>query len=121
MHMRIPSYTSLEYIHCSLGQWVPRVRTLISFIFSVTVSFDPTTYTVTEGVDGVANLMLVRSGDLTRTVVVTVTTAAGTATGMTHHCLLQYCNIYSTMIEKFSITMYMNSLFVAAFVWLYSK
>ena len=52
----------------------------------VIVSFDPTTYTVTEGVDGVANLMLVRSGGLTRTVVVTVTTVAGTATGMTHHC-----------------------------------
>ena len=52
----------------------------------VSVSFDPTTYTVTEGVDGVANLMLVRSGGLTRTVVVTVTTAAGTAMSMTHHC-----------------------------------
>ena len=48
---------------------------------TVTVSFDPTTYTVTEGVDDVANLMLVRSGGLTRTVVVTVTTAAGTAMG----------------------------------------
>ena len=53
---------------------------------TVTVSFNPTTYTVTEGVDSVANLMLVRSGGLTRTVVVTVTTAAGTAMGMTHHC-----------------------------------
>ena len=38
--------------------------------------------------DGVANLMLVRSGDLTRAVVVTVTTAAGTATGMTHNSVL---------------------------------
>ena len=56
----------------------------------VIVSFDPTTYTVTEGVDGVANLILVRSGYLTRTVVVTVTNAAGTAMGMTHHCLLQH-------------------------------
>ena len=45
----------------------------------VIVSFDPTTYTVTEGVDGVANLMLVRSGNLT---------APGTAKGMTHHSLL---------------------------------
>ena len=54
---------------------------------SVNVSFDPTTYTVTEGVDIVANLMLVRSGDLTRTVVITVTTVAGTATGMTHHSM----------------------------------
>ena len=54
------------------------------YFLSVTVSFDPTTYTVAEG-DGVANLMLVRSGGLTRTVVVTVTTAAGTAMGMTHY------------------------------------
>ena len=61
--------------------------------FSVTVSFDPTTYTVTEG-DGFANLMLVRSGGLTRTVVVTVTTAAGTATGMTHYMYnIVYCYI----------------------------
>ena len=52
------------------------------------MSFDPTTYTVTEGVDGVANLMLVRSGDLTRTVVVTVTTAADTAMGMTGRSIL---------------------------------
>ena len=52
------------------------------------MSFDPTTYTVTEGVDGVANLMLVRSGGLTRTVVVTINIATGTAMGMTHHCLL---------------------------------
>ena len=51
--------------------------------FSVTVSFDPTTYTVIEGGEGVvANLKLVRSGDLTRTVVVTVTAATGTAIGM---------------------------------------
>ena len=53
----------------------------------VFVSFDPTTYTVTEGVGGVANLMLVRSGDLARTVVITVTTVAGTATGMTHYSM----------------------------------
>ena len=51
------------------------------YFLSVIVSFDPTTYTVTEGVDSVANLMLVRSEVLTRTVVVSVTTVAGTATG----------------------------------------
>ena len=49
------------------------------------MSFDPTTYTVTEGEGVIANLMLVRSGDLTRTVVVNVTTAAETAMGMTNH------------------------------------
>ena len=66
----------------------------------VTVSFDPTTYTVTEGVDGVANLMLVRSGGLTRTVVVTVTTAAGTATGMTHHCTTVTTHVYTCTCTK---------------------
>ena len=60
---------------------------------AVTVSFDPTTYTVTEGVDNVANLRLVRSGGLTGAIVVTVTTASGTAMGMTCHCLQQYCVI----------------------------
>ena len=47
----------------------------------VTVSFDPTTYTVTEGEDVVANLRLIRHGVLTETVV-TVTITAGTARGM---------------------------------------
>ena len=46
------------------------------------MSFDPTTYTVPEGEGVVANLKLVRSGDLTRTVVITVTAATGTAMGM---------------------------------------
>ena len=70
------------------------------YFLSVIVSFDPTTYTVTEGVDGVANLMLVRSGGLTRTVVVTVTTVAGTATGMTHHCLLPHCIRHALLENK---------------------
>ena len=47
------------------------------YFLSVTVSFDPITYTVTEGKDDVVNISLVRSGDLTRTIVVTVTTVAG--------------------------------------------
>ena len=72
--------------------------------------------------DGVVNLMLVRSGGLTRTVVVTVTTASGTAMGMTHHCLLQYC-IYNTMIElENQVQSNHNNVkcvFVATFVWLY--
>ena len=49
----------------------------------VMVSFDPTSYTVTEGIDGTAELMLVRSGNLNREVVVSVTTTSGTAMGMT--------------------------------------
>ena len=65
----------------------------------VIVSFDPTTYTVTEGVDGVANLMLVRSGGLTRTVVVTATTAAGTAMGMTHHCTTVTTHVHVYMYK----------------------
>ena len=56
------------------------------------MSFDPTTYNVTEGEGVIANLMLVRSGDLTRTVVVNVTTAAETAMGMTlSTVILQAC------------------------------
>ena len=46
------------------------------------VSFNPTSYTVTEGVDRAAELVLVTSGDLSRTTVVTVSTEAGTATGV---------------------------------------
>ena len=49
----------------------------------VIISFDPTSYTVTEGIDGTAELMLVRSGNLNREVVVSVTTTPGTAIGMT--------------------------------------
>ena len=52
------------------------------FVFSVAVSFDPTSYTVTEGDDGFAVLTLVRSGDLSRATVVTVNTADDSATGM---------------------------------------
>ena len=43
------------------------------------VSFDPTSYTVVEGTDPTAELMLVRSGDLSRSVVVEVFTNPGTA------------------------------------------
>ena len=53
-----------------------------SIFFSVMVSFDPTSYTVTEGDDGLAVLTLVRSGDLSRATVVTVTTADDSAFGM---------------------------------------
>ena len=46
------------------------------------VSFDPVSYTVTEGVDGAVELILVRSGDLSRATVLTITTADGSAIGM---------------------------------------
>ena len=54
----------------------------LHFSLPVSVSFDPTAYTVTEGVDATAELMLVRSGD-NREVVVSVSTMSGTAIGMT--------------------------------------
>ena len=49
---------------------------------AVMVSFDPASYTVTEGEDGAVELILVRSGDLSRATVVTVTTTDGSAIGM---------------------------------------
>ena len=55
----------------------------LHFSLPVSVSFDPTAYTVTEGVDATAELMLERSGDLNREVVVSVSTMPGTAIGMT--------------------------------------
>ena len=54
---------------------------VVNFVFSVVVSFDPIPYTVTERVDGSAVLTLVRSGDLSRETVVTVTTTDGSALG----------------------------------------
>ena len=60
-----------------------RCGSMYPIFLLVIVSFDPTSYTVTEGIDGTAELMLVRSGNLNREVVVSVTTASGTATGMT--------------------------------------
>ena len=81
-------------------------RFAVQFFLSllVTVFFDPTTYTVTEGEGVVADLMLVRSGGLARTVVVSVNIVSGTAVGMTQHCLLQYC-VYNTQTRK-SIPLY---------------
>ena len=46
------------------------------------VYFAPTDYTVKEGVNNMTQLVLVRSGDLSRDTVVTVTTTPGTATGI---------------------------------------
>ena len=48
---------------------------------AVSVSIDPTSYTVTEG-DGFAELRLVRSGDTAGETVVTITPGPGTAIGI---------------------------------------
>ena len=52
-----------------------------SILFAVFVTFDPTAYFVTEGVNAFSDLRLVRSGDLSGSTVVTVTPRSGTATG----------------------------------------
>ena len=57
------------------------------------VSFDPTSYTVTEGEDDFVQLMLVRSGDLSRATVVTVTTEDDSATGITKSTNLSHSHI----------------------------
>ena len=64
------------------------------------VQFDPITYTVTEGLDEFAVLQLIRSGVLTGSSVVTVTTQQGTASGMINeYNLLTKCfYFYSNMI-----------------------
>ena len=49
---------------------------------AVMVSIDPTSYTVTEGEDGTAELRLVRSGDTAGETVVTITPGPGTAIGI---------------------------------------
>ena len=49
---------------------------------AVMVSFEPTSYTVTEGEDGTAELRLVRSGDTAGETVVTITLGPGTAIGI---------------------------------------
>ena len=48
----------------------------------VTVSFSPVTYTVTEGEDTSAGLVLIRSGDLSRPTAIEVTTLSGSANGI---------------------------------------
>ena len=49
------------------------------------VSFASTDYTVTEGVDLFANVMLVRSGNTSKTATVIVCTQSGTAIGMSDY------------------------------------
>ena len=55
---------------------------MITFSYSVIVSFDPTSYTVTEGVDEFVVLTLARSRDISEVTLVTVTTVPGSATGI---------------------------------------
>ena len=58
---------------------------ITSFVFftlyAVFVEFDPTAYTVTEGVDAFAELTLIRSGHLIGPTIVTVSPLSGTAIG----------------------------------------
>ena len=68
---------------------------MLSLSLLVLVSFDPTFYSVTEGVDDNAILRLVRTGDLSRETVVTVNPTPGSALGI--DLLLQgLCNSSST-------------------------
>ena len=62
---------------------------VVSLVF---VTFDPTAYFVTEGVNAFADLRLVRSGDLSESTTVTVTPQSGTATGNKN--LIQKQSIY---------------------------
>ena len=52
------------------------------------VSFESTTYTVTEGIDEFAQIILIIAGGLSRETSVVVTTFDATANGMTQHLLL---------------------------------
>ena len=69
-----------------------RCGSMYPIFLLVIVSFDPTSYTVSEGI-GTAELMLVRSGNLNREVVVSVITMPGTATGMADWDIYLYLNI----------------------------
>ena len=55
---------------------------ILIVLLSVVVSFDPISYTVTEGDDDTAILRLVRSGDLSTQTVVTVNPTPGSALGI---------------------------------------
>ena len=74
---RLLSVAVLKVEHSSLTLLV-----FHSILFSVMVSFDPTSYTVTEGDDDFAVLTLVRSGAINRETVVIVNTVPGSAEGM---------------------------------------
>ena len=54
-------------------------------LFSVVVSFEQTSYTVTEGKDEFVEVTLVRTGDLSRNTTVTLTTFDVSALGELHN------------------------------------
>ena len=60
------------------------LRVILYSMYSNTavVEFYPIAYTVTEGLDAFVDLLLIRSGPLTGSSVVTVTTLQGSASGM---------------------------------------
>ena len=54
----------------------------LSIFIAVFITFDPTAYTVTEGVDAFAELTILRSGQTSGSTVVRVNLHSGTAVGM---------------------------------------
>ena len=60
----------------------------------LTVSFVPTDYVVTEGVDLFANVTLIRSGNTNKTATVIVCTQSGTANGMSEYQSESILTIY---------------------------
>ena len=77
------SLTYLTSVYSVLGDH-GRSSYHVFLVYSNTavVQFSPITYTVTEGLDEFAILQLIRSGRLTGSSVVTVTSLQGTASGM---------------------------------------
>ena len=78
----------------------------IKFFYTlVYVTFDPTAYTVKEGVDTHAKLLLVRSGDLSHETSVTITPIAGTALGenliVIQYSFQTFCNNCYTAVTDF--------------------
>jgi len=61
---------------------VESVNVMHSSLPEVTVGFDPTAYTVTEGVDGSVTLRVVKTGSAAIPVTAVVTTQPGSAGGL---------------------------------------
>ena len=72
----------------------PLLNIIIMSHHTVFVTFDPTTYIVTEGVNAFAQLILVRSGDLSGSTTVTVTPQSGTAIGIQYIIQIK-CNCHN--------------------------
>ena len=73
------------------------------------VSFDPTVYTVIEGLDGFVVLTLVRSGDISESTTVTVIIESGSALGshlhgMTfNHCSSSICILRVALVTTVDV------------------